>query len=150
MRLLMAVSADGFLCKGPADDMKWTGKTDKLLFRVLTGVGRVCAAGSTTRDLIRSLPGRTLLGLSRNGYALEAFAEEYPDGWLLGGPTVVKAALRASLVDEVYLSWITDVKLGSGVAAGPVFKPYLDDKFLSITLDNVLLECYETGLPDRG
>lgn len=147
MRLLMAVSADGLLCRGPSDDMKWTGRTDKLLFRILTGVGRVCAAGSTTRDLVRSLPGRTLIGLSRDDYTLEAFAEEHPDGWLLGGPTVTEAALRAGLVDEVYLSWITDVKLGNGVAAGPVFKPYLYDKFLSVTLDNVLLECYETGPP---
>ncbi len=144
MRLLMAVSSDGFLCRGPTDDMTWTGRTDKLLFRILTGVGRVCAAGSTTRDLVRSLPGRTLLGLSRDGYTLEDFAKEYPDGWLLGGPTVVVAALEVGLVSEVYLSWITNVKLGGGVAAAPIFMPHLADKFLSVTLDNVLLECYET------
>ncbi len=144
MRLLMAVSADGFLCKGPTDDMTWTGRTDKLLFRILTGVGRICAAGSTTRDLMRSLPGRTLLELSRDGYTLKDFATEYPDGWLLGGPTVAAAALEAGLVSEVYISWILGTKLWSGVRATPVFMPHLADKFLSVTLDNILLECYET------
>ena len=90
MRLLMAVSGDGFLCRGPSDDMSWTGKVDKLLFRVLTGVGRVCAVGSTTRRVMRDLPGRTLLELScadHTGYTLEMFARDHPGGWLLGGPT---------------------------------------------------------------
>ena len=147
LRLLMAVSGDGLLCRGPHDDMVWTGSTDKRLFRVLTSVGRVCAVGSGTRGLMRDLPGRTLLELSRDGhtgYTLETFAQDHPDGWLLGGPTVAEAALRAGLVGEVYLSWITDVKLRSGRPAGPVFSPYLDEKFLSVTFDEVLLECYGT------
>ncbi len=144
MRLLMAVSADGFLCRGPADDMTWTGSMDKRLFRVLTSVGRVCAAGSTTRDLMRDLPGRTLLRLSQDDYTLEDFAEDYPDGWLLGGPTVAEVALRAGLVGEVYLSWIMNVKLESGMLARTVFPLYLADKFLSVTFDEVLLECYGT------
>ncbi len=144
MRLLMVVSADGFLCSGPADDMMWTGSMDKRLFRVLTGVGRVCAAGSTTRDIVRNLPGRTLFGLSRHGYTLEDFAGDHPDGWLLGGLTVAVAALRAKLLDEVHLSWICDVKLGSGVAADLVFKDHLTDKYMSTTFGNVVLECYET------
>ncbi len=144
MRLLMAVSADGFLCRGPTDDMMWTGSMDKRLFRVLTGVGRVCAAGSTTRDVMRDLPGRTLFELSRGGYTLEDFARDHPNGWLLGGPTVAEAALRAKLLDEVHLSWICDVRLGSGVAADSVFKDHLTDKYMSTTFGDVVLECYET------
>ena len=29
MKLLMAMSKDGYLAKGPEDDMKWTGSVDK-------------------------------------------------------------------------------------------------------------------------
>lgn len=34
---------------------------------------------------------------------LESFSSRYPDGWLLGGPTVALDALQKELVGEVYL-----------------------------------------------
>lgn len=114
MRLLMAVSADGYLCLGPNDDMKWTGPTDKKLFRALTSVGGVCAVGVTTYHLTPSLDGRQLIPLSRRGYTLDRLQEEHPDAWLLGGPTVAKAALDAGLVTEAHINEVNHY-LGDGV-----------------------------------
>lgn len=114
MRLLMASSDDGYLCKGPDDDMGWTGSTDKLLFRALTSVGGVCAAGSRTHDLMPSLPGREFIRLSREAYTLEHLQEAHPDAWLLGGPTVARTALEAGLVHEAHLCQIIGVELGQG------------------------------------
>lgn len=65
LKLIMAVSADGFLARGPDDDMRWTGKTDKKLFRLLTSVGAVCGAGTTTWRQMPELKGRRLVPISR-------------------------------------------------------------------------------------
>ena len=92
MRLLMAVSADGFLARGPDDDMSWTGQTDKKLFRLLTLVDPLLLAGATTAKLLPKLPGRTVVPLSRRGLALSDM--QSVDGWLIGGPTVAQEALR--------------------------------------------------------
>lgn len=115
MKLLMAVSADGYLCSGPDDDMIWTGTTDKLLFRMLTSVGGVCAVGLNTYHLMPALDSRQLIPLSRHGYTLERLQEEHPDAWLLGGPTIAKAALDAGLVTEVHLNEIVNYYLEDGV-----------------------------------
>lgn len=115
MRLLMAVSTDGYLCRGPDDDMDWTGPADKALFRVLTSVGGVCAAGTTTWNLMPALEARQLIPLSREGYTLRRLEDEHPEAWLLGGPTVANAALCRSLVREVHLSVVHGVWLHEGV-----------------------------------
>lgn len=38
MKAIMAISKDGFVCKDKDDDMSWTSKTDKKIFRLLTQV----------------------------------------------------------------------------------------------------------------
>ncbi len=47
MRLIMGVSADGYVAMDDEDDMSWLGETDKKVFRIITGVGGVCAVGGT-------------------------------------------------------------------------------------------------------
>lgn len=115
LRLILAVSADGYLSRGPHDDMEWTGSPDKKVFRLLTSVGGVCAAGSTTWAHMPELPGRRVVPISRclavqhrmghseHAMSLGTFAHRFPNGWLLGGPTVAMDALDCGLVDQVYL-----------------------------------------------
>lgn len=126
LKLIMAMSADGFLCRGSDDDMRWTGLTDKRLFHALTMTGGAMGAGRKTCALLPPLPGRTLVCLSNGpadyayfptrGYSsrekavmqvpqmsLGMFAHRYPGAWLLGGPTVASEALDTQLVDEVHL-----------------------------------------------
>lgn len=56
MNLLLAVSKDGFLCKGPDDDMKWTGPLDKFAFKLLTmSSDQPLLAGSTTYNMMTKL-----------------------------------------------------------------------------------------------
>jgi hypothetical protein len=111
----MAVSGDGYLARGPDDDMSWTGPLDKAVFRALTAIGGVVAAGSHTFDLMpKVLHGRTLLRLSRTSilsWSLEQLARVQPGAWLVGGPTVVRAALDSNLVAEVHLCRLMRVRL---------------------------------------
>lgn len=132
MRLILASSRDGILACGPRDDMRWTGSDDKRVFRLLTQVGGVLAAGRTTFEQMPYLKGRRLRCLSRRpGMVREAlpplsfrkadelapqdlvyadatmtlgqFQHAHPDGWLIGGPTVAHEALDANLVSQVFM-----------------------------------------------
>lgn len=121
LKLILAVSADGYLARGPRDDMSWTGRDDKAAFRLLTSVGGRCAVGARSWALMPAeLPGRSLVpltqdgrlvyhGLDRTGACPEAsttvgrFAHANPAGWLLGGPSLAHEALDLGLVDQVYL-----------------------------------------------
>lgn len=104
LRLVMAVSRDGYLSRCKGDTMEWLGPTDKAVFRILTGVGGVCGVGSgTAPHMPNELPGRALVVLSRSGTTLGDFAERHPGAWLLGGPTLAAAALEQDLLDEVHL-----------------------------------------------
>lgn len=121
MRLIMAVSADGYVSQGPEDDMSWTGRADKQAFRLLTSVGGVCAAGSTTFDRMPELPGRTLIRLTRmaqeGSMTLGRFAHLHPGGWLLGGATVAREAFDLGMIDEAFFV-VNGTELGSGQAEG--------------------------------
>lgn len=117
----MAVSRDGYVARSPEDDMSWLGKTDKAIFRILTGVGQECAISAWSCHLIPGnegrLPGRSLHPLSREGFhhadeengklgawgTLDEFYNAHPDGWLLGGQALAIDALEARYVDEVHL-----------------------------------------------
>jgi dihydrofolate reductase len=132
MRLLMAVSVDGFLCIGPDDDMTWTGPADKTLFRALTSVGGICAAGSATWRIMPRLEGRQLIPVSRSGYTLHRLEAEHPEAWLIGGPTIAVAALRLGLVTEMHLSVVHSYRLGSGVSVrclGDLSRPSMQTHF---------------------
>lgn len=115
MKLLLAVSGDGFLAKGPDDDMKWTGPEDKAVFKLLTQTSnKPLLAGSTTHKLLPDLKGRVVFPISRSYLTLDAAAVAYKDSWLIGGQTVALAALEKGYLDEVVLC-MNNAKLGEGV-----------------------------------
>lgn len=117
MKLLMAVSSDGYLATGPNDRMRWTGVTDKAIFRLLTlTVDRPIFAGWKTAQMMPPLHGRVVHPLSRQGLTLKAADEMYPESWLIGGPTVALEALRAKLVSQVILCW-TPATLYNGISS---------------------------------
>lgn len=120
LRGLMAVSADGLVCRGPKDDMRWTGEADKAVFREVTR-GCVMGAGRGTYEQMPRITslGRTLLCVTREprfglDVTLGAFHRDFPDGWLIGGQTVLLSAIREGLVDRVLMSHVR-AELGSGV-----------------------------------
>lgn len=114
MRLILASSLDGYLSRGPSDDMRWTGPEDKNVFKLLTAVGGTCYAGRATFERLPSLPGRTVHPLSRDegkGLTLGRAFYRHPEAWLIGGPTVAMEAIDAHLVDQVFMCY-PDVVLG--------------------------------------
>lgn len=116
MRLIMAASSDGFVAKGPVDDMSWLGPHDKMAFRLLSVAGSgVCGASALTLDQMPAhLPGRQLVRITRSNFCLATFAQQYgPDCALIGGQTLALAALRDSLVKVVHLCR-SDRVLGGG------------------------------------
>lgn len=77
LKLVMAVSKDGFVSLGPRDDMLWTGPDDKRAFRLLTSVGGVLGAGRRTFEQLPRLKGRRVFCLStRRSMVQNAAARE--------------------------------------------------------------------------
>ncbi|URA07027.1 putative dihydrofolate reductase [Xanthomonas phage Elanor] len=121
MRLLLAVSADGYLALGPQDDMRWTGPIDKAVFRLLTlsSGNDTLYAGSRTFDQMPKLPGRRLERLSRSGKTVASAANTDRHSWLIGGGEVALEALRQGLIDRAFIC-VSPVVLGSGIPFAPL------------------------------
>lgn len=111
MKLIMAVSKDGYVARERDDDMSWTGPFDKAVFRLLTMVGGEMACGPKTYELMpKDFGGRTLHRLSTRPRAylqgvrdLHWFQANHPDGWLLGGQLIALNAIEMGLVDEAFV-----------------------------------------------
>lgn len=122
LKLIMAVSADGFVAKGPCDDMRWTGFTDKQVFRLLTASHPILLVGRQTAGVMPQLPWRRVVTLSRSsskGITLERAAADYPGAWLGGGAQVALAALEAGLIETSFICH-TSAMLGQGVEFAPI------------------------------
>jgi dihydrofolate reductase len=110
LRVVMAVSNDGFVARDDQDNMKWTGQEDKNIFRVLTGIGGDIAVGRTTFDQMPELSGgRRLICVSRDEALGISLSELFQLSrsrpvWLAGGQTVVMSALRHRMIREVHIS----------------------------------------------
>ena len=105
MKLIMAVSADGFVARKQDDDMSWLGWADKAVFRILTGVGSapLCVGRRSAMHMPVVLPGRILYQVDRDQRTLEAFYAEHPDAWLLGGQKLALYAIEAGMVSEAHI-----------------------------------------------
>lgn len=135
MKLLMAISSNGYAARGPVDDMKWTGPDDKAVFRLLTSTGDLLAASAQTVDQMpHVLEGRgRLYALSRDfrkGVSLEDFASIGQNAWLLGGPSLGIYALKHGFVDRVFLSIVpTEINSATYPLAIPDrIRPYLESR----------------------
>lgn len=133
MRLVLAVSADGFLAKDSTDDMKWTGPLDKAVFRLLTlsDNNPLLLAGRVTYDQMPPLPGRRMVKLSRSPTVTNendliistnldrAAALWQSKAWLIGGPGVAMEALKKGYVTRAFICE-SAVKLESGIPFEPL------------------------------
>lgn len=125
MKLIMAMSADGYFAKDSDDDMSWTDHTDKLIFRLMTlSDGNVLLAGRTTYNLLPPLKGRVIRCLTTKPRAdgeltLNQAREWFPNAWLIGGPIVAAAAVQQGYVDR-FIFVRNEAILGSGYPAKPL------------------------------
>lgn len=148
MNLLLAVSKDGFLCKGPDDDMKWTGPLDKFAFKLLTMASdQPLLAGSTTYNMMPKLPGRSLYRLSQKGeggLTLEEAHFYYPQAWVIGGPTVAAIALMKGYIDRAFLCQV-DAELGDGIHSNHI-RALLPHPKMNITLGQYKVMVFDSGV----
>ncbi|UGL62769.1 putative dihydrofolate reductase [Xanthomonas phage FMYAK-P1] len=161
MRLLLASSIDGYLASGADDDMRWTGKTDKAIFRLLTmsNANDVLLAGSTTFDQMPRLPNRSMVRITREpdaenlglGKSLGQAQLDHPDAWLIGGPTLALAALRLGYVTRAFIT-VVPTELGGGMHAGELaaFLPNNGDTPVQISVGDVKVRVFTEDMKWPG
>lgn len=107
LKLIMAVSADGFVARGPDDPMNWLGPTDKGIFKLLTTQSSpsvLIRSRRTALAMPHALAGRDFVTVSRKGpLDLREAAKAYRDAWLVGGQELALAGIEAGLVSGAWL-----------------------------------------------
>lgn len=112
MKAIFVESYNGYLAKGPEDDMKWTPKLDKQLFRLLTcAFGGVCVCSRHTYSLLPDImkldENRTFIVAERAGInSLYNLNKRFPNAVLVGGPAFLKAAYKAKVIDTFIVTTI--------------------------------------------
>lgn len=161
MKLIMAVSEDGYMSRSKCDDMRWLGRTDKAVFRLLTLTDRdpLFVSARSRPYIPELLPGRYLYSLSTKAehgpgtrMSLRQVARGWPRAWLLGGPTLARIALEQGHVDEVHLCRSDRKAFPDSMAMGAIadtVSPYLMAyplEWLRTTttrINDVTVECWK-------
>ena len=147
LQQVLAVSADGYVAKGPDDDMRWTGPADKAVFRMLTFTGNAkLGVSRRTGAMMPGLPGREVVTITRdprtkNEMTLEQFARHNHKGWLIGGQELCMAAMNASLLSDL---WV----VRNDRALGPELD-YRKEPGIRFALDDILKQGYEKAMTTR-
>jgi len=112
IKFICCISSDGYMAKGPNDTMSWTPKIDKKIFQLISGLDNgICFTSKKTKEnMPKILKGRTLIEISRNSLLLGQAAELSPNGLILGGPILLKAAYEAFLIDDLIVNQINFLK----------------------------------------
>lgn len=167
MKLIMAISGNGYVAMGPEDDMSWTGPVDKAVFKLLTSTSEVLAVSAKTLEFMpNELPGRgRLYALSTNprrGVALEDFAAVHPNAWLLGGQELALYALKNGFVDKAYLCRALGTEIVQETRIEDRLTPYFArrryskgagawwDQSMRVQIDTLLVEVWERGSAVNG
>lgn len=108
MKLLMAISADGFVARGPDDDMRWLGPTDKGVFKLLTtqtDPSILVRSRRTELAMPRVLNARKIISVTRKhgGVSLEKAHANWPDAWMVGGQELATVAIKAGMIGTAFL-----------------------------------------------
>jgi len=154
MKLIIAVSGNGFVATGEDDDMSWTGPIDKAVFKLLTSTSDILAVSAKTLQYMpKTLPGRgKLYGLSTNparGVPLEDFAAMFPDAWLLGGQELALYAMKNGFVNKAYICRaMSSMLVGAGpehLASEPMEEPPVDTRIPDKLTDYFARRRYAKG-----
>jgi dihydrofolate reductase len=156
LMLVMAMTVDGRIARGPDHFPDWTGSEDKKRFAAITRQAGVVIMGARTFDTIGApLPGRKNVILTRNrerrsrwdnlvfcdrppaALLAELRREGYTTAVLAGGATINTLFAREGLIDEIELT-IAPKIFGQGVS---LFSSPLDLK-----LDLLCAEPLGSGL----
>ena len=111
MNFICAISADGYMAKGAEDNMAWAGKIDKQIFQLISSLnGGICLAPEQTfLNMPKLMTGRTIIPISRTGLTLETAAKKFPNGLIIGGPTLLNVASQLDLIDDLIVNVVENV-----------------------------------------
>lgn len=112
MKAIFVESLNGYMAKGPDDDMLWTPSLDKKIFRLFTSAyGGVCICSRNTYNLLpRKMIGdvnRRFIVATRTGQTtLRSLNKIYPNAVLIGGPTFLKSAFDEGVIDTFIVTTV--------------------------------------------
>lgn len=105
MKAIFVESLNGYMAHGPKDDMQWTPRMDKQIFRLLAATsGDVYVCSRNTYELLPASmtldAQRRFYVASRNGgNSLINLGANFPNAVLMGGPTFLRTAYDMNLID---------------------------------------------------
>jgi dihydrofolate reductase len=157
MSLIMAQSSDGYFAAGENDDMKWTGKKDKLAFKLLTNEGNTnLLCGLNTALNMPELEGRSLWAvrsgnqagwISRNGFIINEITyasishRTFYGAKVIGGPKLAKSVIKDGYIKYAYISVIpTELKQGLGKELTEYLNKF---SYTSINFDGLEIKKYK-------
>lgn len=156
--LLMALTVDGMIARGPQHYTDWTEREDKLFFKALSQKAGAVIMGSKTFDTIgKPLPQRKNIVLTRRDRQsdqqnliftadppreiLKALAQEGFDQVIVAGGATINTLFAAEdLVDEIIIT-VTSQVFGAGISLfnAPIHMNLLLDDFQRLGQNSVVL-----------
>ena len=109
MKVIYVVSNNGLMARGPDDNMSWTPKLDKQIFRLLTTFDEWCVCSKRTYELLsRKMladPARKFIVAEKIGEnSLVELNRRNPNIILIGGPTILKVAYDLKILDTIVVN----------------------------------------------
>ncbi len=109
MKAILVESSNGYMAKNATDPVDWSPSLDKKIFNMLTTVGGVCVCSKYTYGVLPQKmlndPARQFIIAERTGdKSLQSLNVIYPNAYLIGGPTFLKAAYDAGVVDMIIIN----------------------------------------------
>lgn len=114
MKAVFVESYNGYLAKGPEDDMSWTPKLDKQLFKLLScAFGGVCVCSRQTYELLPNKmkyddKRRFIIAERTGANSLVSLNKIFPNAILVGGPAFLKAAYDLKVIDTFVVTTINE------------------------------------------
>lgn len=143
MKAILAVSEDGYVARGPSDDMKWTGSLDKGFFKMYTmQKDAILLAGTTTYKSLPTLEGRTILPVDRKSFPYYVKNRNKENYICIGGWKFFTELYYKAAINEIVVSYIKNVQLNSINEYNIFNKGMLIPKLDQLdTTDNFLHRC---------
>lgn len=147
MKAIFVESANGYLAKSDSDNMSWTPKLDKKIFKLLTYTcGGVCVCSKKTYGLLPPQmlndTGRKFIVAERDGAnSLINLNKKFPNAVLVGGPTFLTQAYKHNVIDTFIVTTIA-TKIESSEKFKNPFREILTKPQTTINFPDMAINIY--------
>lgn len=150
MKAIFVESQNGYLAKGPEDDMRWTPSLDKKLFKLLScAFGGVCVCSKHTYSLLpKSVlydENRKFIIADRAGMnSLHNLNKMFPNAVLIGGPKFLKAAYDLKVIDTFIVTTVRYSIANNSRYENPFIDILLNlNVMCEIPMENLIVRIYK-------